>query len=918
MNTKNLVALLQILLCAVLIVSHLGCGSSGAAPPAISVSLSKIMATVEIGATSQFTANVANDSANMGVHWSVSCSAPPCGSVSPTSTASGAPTTYTPPNSQTSALTVKLTATSASDATKSATATITVPALTVSLSSTSTTLQPGAQAQFSATVTNDGANAGVNWTVSCPQGPATCGSVSPSFTASGGTVTYTAGTVPPFGATMPVTLTATSVTDSAAAASATITIPGIVITISPNNPSVQSGGTQQFVATVTGDPSNGGVTWQVVAPHQVCNPLNRNHCGPVGYKACASCGAVSPSSAASGAPVTYTAPGTAPAAAYIEATSVTDIGAWTVVPINVLPISVAVSPSPKNVALSSIQQFAAAVTNDATNRGVTWSLTQNGAACSPACGTITPTTTASGAAVNYTAPANPPMVPSLMLTATSVEDGTKSAGASVLLTDANGTLACTAGSGQESLLEGQYAFLLWGFDTAENVATAGSFTADGKGHIAGGEVDSLHSYSGSSLGDAGITAAGSLYAVGQDHRGCLMLSNSAGSSMFFEFALGSINSSSIATKGHVIEFDDTATEGSTWGTGTLRLQDPTSFSARTFNGGWVFGLAGVGGVEGQAAMAGAITPDGTSTITGGTFDFNSTGTLTSDIPFTPATPFACCSANGRGTIGTGTLQDNGGAWVPQLTMYMIDSNDAFLVGTVLYNPDNNCCEATDALSLAGGEAFAAPGPFSNASLNGAMVFRSGGINTVDIGMENADGSGNLTGTDSLNSSGTFTTTNTAFTYSVGSNGRVTLTGGATPPVLYLYGTNQGLLLGTGSNVTVGAFEPQAGGPFSQASLSGAYMLGSETPASNLQLVCECLTFESGALTADGNGNASGTTDQVGPSGLADNQSLNFTYSIAANGTGNAGSGTTAIMISPNKLAYFNNTDPNPTITVVEK
>jgi hypothetical protein len=510
----------------------------------------------------------------------------------------------------------------------------------------------------------------------------------------------------------------------------------------------------------------------------------------------------------------------------------------------------------------------------------------------------------------------------MTLTATSVEDSTKSASASVLLTGADGLVACSAGSGQESLLEGQYAFLLQGFDNADIVATGGSFAADGKGHITGGEEDSLHSYAGASLGDAGITAAGSSYAVGPDHRGCLMLANSTGGSTFFRFALGSINSSSIATKGDVIEFDDTATVPPTRATGTLHLQDANSFSASAFNGAWVFGLAGDSCCSGPAAMAGAITPDGTSTITGGSFDFNSAGTFLSNIAFTPGTPFNCCSTNGRGTIGTpGTVQDNGGAWVPQLTMYMIDSNQAFLVGNVLYNPNNNCCEALVALGLAGGEAFAAPGSFSDGSLNGAMVFRSGAIDTVDIGTESADGSGNLTGTNYQNSSGTFTTTNTAFTYSVGSNGRVTLSGGSSsPPILYLYGANQGLLLGTGSNVTVGVLEPQAAGPFSNALFSGAYMLGNETPASNLQLACYCLnlTFESGVITANGTGNASGTAEQSGPSGLAQNQSLNFTYSIAADGTGNVGSGTTAIIISPNKLAYFANTDPNPTITVVEK
>jgi hypothetical protein len=49
-----------------------------------------------------------------------------------------------------------------------------------------------------------------------------------------------------------------------------------------------------------------------------------------------------------------------------------------------------------------------------------------------------------------------------------------------------------------------------------------------------------------------------------------------------------------------------------------------------------------------------------------------------------------------------------------------------------------------------------------------------------------------------------------------------------------------------------------------------------------------------------------------------NQSLNLTYSFPANGVGNVGSNTTAILISGNKLVFINNTSANPTITVVEK
>jgi len=119
---------------------------------------------------------------------------------------------------------VTITATSATDATKSATATITItapapPAILVTLNpQPPTSLATGATASLTAVVTND--SKGVNWTVTCGTSP--CGSFNPTGTASGAPTTYTAPTATPTPNT--VTVTATSVTDTTKSASATITI----------------------------------------------------------------------------------------------------------------------------------------------------------------------------------------------------------------------------------------------------------------------------------------------------------------------------------------------------------------------------------------------------------------------------------------------------------------------------------------------------------------------------------------------------------------------------------------------------------------------------------------------------------------------------------------------------------------------
>ena len=121
-----------------------------------------------------------------------------------------------------------VTATSVTDTTKTASATITItaaaPGISVAFSATPpTSLIINTTASLTAVVTNDSANAGVKWTVTCG---AACGSFSAASTASGTATTYTAPSAPPSPAT--VTVTATSVTDTTKTATATITITNLL------------------------------------------------------------------------------------------------------------------------------------------------------------------------------------------------------------------------------------------------------------------------------------------------------------------------------------------------------------------------------------------------------------------------------------------------------------------------------------------------------------------------------------------------------------------------------------------------------------------------------------------------------------------------------------------------------------------
>ena len=215
--------------------NSLAMASATVTVPAITVDVQPASATVEATTTAQFTATVSNDPTNKGVTWTVSCSTTACGSVSPTSTVSGAATTYAAPTTVPSQdLSVTLTATSIADSTKSGTTTVTVPAIRVSAVSPPSGIIPlNATQPFTATVTFDPTNTGVNWTLTqngTDCAPA-CGTVSPAKTPSGTPTTYTAPATLP--ANSGVTLEAIAAADTTKSSTAAITLTSGTVKLIP-------------------------------------------------------------------------------------------------------------------------------------------------------------------------------------------------------------------------------------------------------------------------------------------------------------------------------------------------------------------------------------------------------------------------------------------------------------------------------------------------------------------------------------------------------------------------------------------------------------------------------------------------------------------------------------------------------------
>ena len=194
--------------------------------------------------------------------------------------------------------------------------------------------------------------------------------------------------------------------------STTLTVTAAVlssIAVTPANPSIVTGATQPF--TATGSYSDG--TTQNLTSTASWSSSNT---------AVATINSIGVSS------------GLGTGTTTIQAASAGISGSATLTVTGPLAISVAVSPTTANALVGGgTQQFTAAVTNDAQNLGVTWSL--SGAGCSgTTCGALSASSSASGTAITYTAPASAPTPATVALTATSVSDNTRAASATITIT----------------------------------------------------------------------------------------------------------------------------------------------------------------------------------------------------------------------------------------------------------------------------------------------------------------------------------------------------------------------------------------------------------------------------------------------------------------------------------------------------
>ena len=765
------------------------------------------------------------------VVWGVSgagCAGITCGSIN----SSGV---YTAPSSTPSPNTVTVTAVSLSNPSIMGSTTVTISGASVSVgvSPASISVGVGGQQQFTATVTGS-TNTAVTWSLS---GTGCTGSLCGTISTSGLYTAPSSAPNPPF-----VTVTATSVADPTKSGKASVTVTQqIGIGITPTSAQVAEGHTQQFKATVTGT-SNTAVNWSV----------SGTGCSGSG------CGTITSSGL-------YTAPDSIPTQVVVTATSVADLSVTASATVTIIPpVVVTVSPATVIVALGSKQQFQVSVTGS-SNTAVTWSV--SGAGCTgSSCGTVSSTGL-------YTAPASLPSPATVVVKATSQAMASASASATVTLVGSN-----------NSKLAGQYAFSFTGYDSSGSYLIAGSFTADGNGHLTTGQED-VNNFSGVST----AIAIGGTYTVGSDNRGTLAINGPLGT-FTYKFSLNALG-----TSGRFISFDQSGVRGS----GIIEKQNASAFDPSVFANGYVMALSGQDISNGRVAALGLIFPDGSGFVSGSTLDLNDAGSV--EPTFASFFGNYTVDPTGRGTLtllipalGGGTLD---------FAFYVVSTNEFLLVSAdpIFQNG-----------FIFGGPAEIQNGtPFSAASFNGGSIFTMTGTNGTAgqdmVGRFQFDGSSDILVTFDQNTAGKVTVGGSMTgAYDLELNGRGTLNLSTVPLpttwLIYATGPNQGFVMDA-STAAAGLgnmFAVKIAPPFSNSDILGSYFFGPDDPVVQTAPLASGEGSFDGSSSRGGQGIVSGAEDLSQAATLSPNQVLAGTYSVS--GVSNNGRGS-ILLTSPSGQTF---------------
>jgi IPT/TIG domain-containing protein len=509
--------------------------------------------------------------------------------------------------------------------------------------------------------------------------------------------------------------------------------------------------------------------------------------------------------------------------------------------------------------------------------------------------------------------------------------GTPSAGSSFTV-NTGAVTPCTGTLGSESILNGTYAYSMTGFSglsPGTAFVRAGSFVANGTGLISSGQED----FNFGANGDDLHTVTSGTYSVGADNRGCMTLTYNDSATVTYRFSLGTIGgvSANIASRGNIIEFDDTNGLGRR-ASGTILQQSTGAFSGSNLQTHYAFGLQGTNSTGGQVSEAGTFTlaPNtAPNNLTAGYFDFNNAGTQV----FSGGTNGA--SAGTLNTSGAGISTTTGrttGTFIAQSgcaatctyhwAVYIVNQYQFFIVST-----DTLGANTPLVVGRAAAASIGYVGSYlSTASTNGGYIIAGSG---ATAGAANAE-------LEQLS----FTATNvsgTQWTYASGAGAQTTVASAAVTPsavgrftfgnvVLYLTNptASDGIaafVLSTDLTTTGGIMVGQQSFGFSPTG-NGRFFFGSvvmaDANARNQIGVGATVVPSSGTNVAFGGAtdqNAATAANVLASSGFLDNFTVSSSNGAATASDGNGG---TIVGIANGNSMFYIDESGDAAVTWVEQ
>lgn len=457
------------------------------------------------------------------------------------------------------------------------------------------------------------------------------------------------------------------------------------------------------------------------------------------------------------------------------------------------------------------------------------------------------------------------------------------------------TIPVIAATNNNGLLKGLYAFVFSGFNPNGPVVFGGTFGAgsvNSSGGVIQGVEDSNNNDAANTTQDNGPgptqgNAVSGSYTMTPNGQGTLTLVVNGITYKYLLVLDGNGN-------GQFIEADASST--GTRGTGILRKL-PTvtpNFINANFSGNYAFELAGIDSKGKRSTLGGVFQADGVGLFKNGNADTDDAGTVGTNV--TGVTGAFLVAQNGRGNA---SISIPGQASLNFIT-YMVTPSDVLFMG---FDP----LDASHPMTT--GEAILqTQSSFDASSMSGMSVATmtgqdSSGKSSVLLAQLSGNGAGSISAAINGNDGGSITTTSANGTYTVASNGRVSLSGlGSQMAALYLVSPGYGFLMGQDSAASSGLAETQAPGPFTAASFDSYFSFGPPAVGSSWAGGNGTNDFV-GSLVSDGVSSISGKVNETAGS---DTLNLALTasgnYKVVSSGSGSMSFGSPTQL--PSQLVFY--------------